>query len=521
MRHPLGATLLLALTVASPAVSAQDPGENPLGEPNGVHVAYGEDPSSSMVISWAGPPAEESFVKYGTAVRQQEVQATPEPLPGTDQVAYSATLEDLNPDTSYVYTVETGGVRSEVFRFRTAPAPGGEEGPRFTFAAWADHGVRDPFSPMPGPSTPAPTRNADLAQEIDPDFHLAAGDISYAKGHAPTWDRYFDAFQPYLAETPYMTVPGDHERERGQGYTQYDARLEMPDEPRDRWYAFRYANALVVGLNTGEMCREEEAVQATPTDEWTCGGPDDGASQDRGRYPNPRQLFFLESRLQEASRTTSIDWTIVVHHHPAYSSGPSGPDPDVQQYWVPLYDEHGVDLVISGHDQVYQRSQPLRYGNTSGPGTTYVVNGAGGAGLQALENGTPDWEAASVGDAWGTASFTVDGERLTGRFLDLDGTVRDEFVLENREDGAAVVDPPTGEPSGDASDERDPRDTREPEPNRRGNTTAAPNVTQADDDRGGVDATPQEDQGAEGVALPSPGLGAVLAAALLAARRRR
>jgi hypothetical protein len=525
----LGLFVLLATVAVATPAAAQEPPEPPAEAPTGprgVHIAYGADPSTAMTVAWTGPPADDAQVHYGPATLSERAAGTPEPLPGTARVAYHVTLDGLEPDTTYKYAVETNGNMSPRFTFSTAPDPDPGAGHRpFTFAAWGDHGVQDPRNPLAGPDTDAPNRNVKLARSLDPAFHVVPGDVSYANGYPPTWDRYFDTFQPYLAETPYMTVPGNHEREPGQGYTQYDARLKVPDQSRDRWYAFRYANVLVVGLDNGEMCREEAATQAAPTFSWRCGGgPGIVATNapDEAKAPNPAQMNFIEAQLQRGQETASIDWTVVVHHYAAYSSAAHGSNPDVQRWWVPLYDEYGVDLVVNGHDHVYQRSKPLAGGDASEAGTTYVVSGAGGDGRYSFEEGHPEWEAARVGDTWGTTTFTVEGDRLTGRFLDLNGTVRDEFVLEDREEGGAAIVNLSEEREEDEPEE-EPRDPPPPppEPNREENRTdpgSGSNASTRDAGDGGGNATPQGDEA--GGAIPAPGLAAALGAVLLAVRRR-
>lgn len=520
--RPVLALVALGLLLATPLGAAQDAPRHPLGGPRGVHVAYGDDPSSSVVVSWNGPPDDDASIIYGRFAKTNEVQASSEPIPGSDRVSYSVTLDGLEAGASYVYAVTADDLESDTYRFRTAPAADGGDAPAFTFAAWADHGVRDPQSPVPGPDSSDPARNAELARDVDPDFHLAAGDIAYADGYTPTWDRYLNAYEPYLAETPYMTVPGDHEREPGQGYAQYDTRFEMPDGERDRWYAFRYGNAMIVGLNTGEICREEDAQEASTDEEWRCGQGTDNETEDaRTRYPNPRQMNFLETQLQRAEHDPGIDWTVVVHHHPAYSSGPKGPHPDVQRYWVPLYDEHGVDLVVSGHDRVYQRSEPLRYGEAAGAGTTYVVNGAGGAGDDDLEESAPSWEAARADESVGAAVFTVDGDRLEGRFLALDGSVRDSFVLEDARDGARLVDP-AAEEADDGSDEADSvEDTPDRNDRSEGTDDGADEANRSTGPGGNPSSLDEAEEAGAADAIPTPGLAAALAALLLATRRRR
>ena len=67
----------------------------------------------------------------------------------------------------------------------------------------------------------------------------------------------------------------------------------------------------------------------------------------------------------------------MVFHHPAYTSGEYQSTPAVADRWVPLFERHGVDLVLSGHDHNYQRFARRE-------GVRYVVSGGGGARVYAL-----------------------------------------------------------------------------------------------------------------------------------------
>jgi 3',5'-cyclic AMP phosphodiesterase CpdA len=87
-----------------------------------------------------------------------------------------------------------------------------------------------------------------------------------------------------------------------------------------------------------------------------------------------RQTRWLRRRLDAAT----APWKVVLLHHPAYTCGAYRSHPEVVRRWVPLFERHGVDLVLSGHDHNYQRFAPRR-------GVTYVVHGGGGARLYGLE----------------------------------------------------------------------------------------------------------------------------------------
>jgi hypothetical protein len=44
-------------------------------------------------------------------------------------------------------------------------------------------------------------------------------------------------------------------------------------------------------------------------------------------------------------------------HHPRFSSGPHGGEPDVRAFWQALY-EADAEVVLSAHDHIYERFAP-------------------------------------------------------------------------------------------------------------------------------------------------------------------
>jgi 3',5'-cyclic AMP phosphodiesterase CpdA len=78
------------------------------------------------------------------------------------------------------------------------------------------------------------------------------------------------------------------------------------------------------------------------------------------------QTEWLEATLAAADAR----WLIVTMHHPAYSVGYHGSTQEIQDEWVPLFEEYGVDLVLAGHDHDYQRTSPIN-------DVTYIVSGGG------------------------------------------------------------------------------------------------------------------------------------------------
>jgi 3',5'-cyclic AMP phosphodiesterase CpdA len=85
-------------------------------------------------------------------------------------------------------------------------------------------------------------------------------------------------------------------------------------------------------------------------------------------YMDRSQLLWLEQHLQ-ASRAR---WKLAFFHHPLYSSAERhGSEKDLRRLLEPLLIQYGVQVVLSGHDHVYERINPQH-------GITYFVCGSSG-----------------------------------------------------------------------------------------------------------------------------------------------
>src|SRR5437773_467261 len=72
-------------------------------------------------------------------------------------------------------------------------------------------------------------------------------------------------------------------------------------------------------------------------------------------YMDPKQLDWLKEQLSGSKAA----WKICYFHHPLYSHGRAhGPDVDLRRRLEPLFEENGVEMVISGHEHSYERLKP-------------------------------------------------------------------------------------------------------------------------------------------------------------------
>ena len=85
-------------------------------------------------------------------------------------------------------------------------------------------------------------------------------------------------------------------------------------------------------------------------------------------YMDKDQLAWLDKELAGSGS----DWKIVFFHHPLYSSGAAhGSTESLRRQIEPLFVQHGVDVVFSGHDHFYERIRPQQ-------GIHYFVSGGAG-----------------------------------------------------------------------------------------------------------------------------------------------
>jgi 3',5'-cyclic AMP phosphodiesterase CpdA len=212
------------------------------------------------------------------------------------------------------------------------------------------------------------------------DALLVLGDNSYPVGDPAKLPS--TVFEPFAATlrsgADLLAILGNHDVKQGNAAAQVRA-LHMPG----RWWAKRFGDVLIVGLDSNE--------------------PD-----------NPQQRSFLERTL----RTTTAAWRIVALHHPPYSAGYQGSSRHVRDVFSPIFERYGVQLVLSGHDHDYQRSKPI-------DGVTYVVSGAA-AGTR--RTGEGDFTAASF--SWHHfVDVAVFPDRLVLRAVNQDLRVADQDVI--------------------------------------------------------------------------------------------
>lgn len=216
---------------------------------------------------------------------------------------------------------------------------------------------------------------------------LAVGDLAYPNGtpeefarcYAPAWGAFKHRTYP---------APGNHEY-RTPGAAGYFAYFgDRAGEPGKGYYSFDLGQWHILVLNSN---RELDA--------------------------GSKQLAWLAEDL----RQHAAPCVLAVWHHPRFSSGPHGSDGRTQALWETLY-QHGVSVVVTGHDHDYERFAPM---NAAGErdetrGILSFVAGTGGAKLYEMKQRHP-YSQVWQGVHWGVLKLTLRAQRFDWEFLPVAG----------------------------------------------------------------------------------------------------
>jgi 3',5'-cyclic AMP phosphodiesterase CpdA len=149
-------------------------------------------------------------------------------------------------------------------------------------------------------------------------------------------------------------------------------------------------------------------------------------------YMDPPQLAWIEKEL----KASGSDWKIAFFHHPLYSSGERhGSDTALKDQLEPLFVKYSVDLVLTGHDHVYERLKPQK-------GIQYFVVG-NSAKLRKGDLENIGITAKGFDTGYGFMLAELDGDQMHFQAISDQGkTIDAGVVLRNRQPNAPANAPP-------------------------------------------------------------------------------
>lgn len=302
---------------------------------------------------------------------------------------FTARLQHLKPGTAYFYQVGSRqeSIWSDVASFKTE-APGTQ---KFSFIWFGDTHT----FPDSGKLINLSAKHAEAA------FYSIAGDIVSTGLNRDDWDRLFRHAGNAFANKPLMPVPGNHDRQDGLGAKMYYDLFSLPPngpegvDPESS-YAFEYGNALFLMIDaTSEVDAHTDWIR------------------------------------EKLSNTKAV-WKFAMFHFPPYNF--EEPYPEIQQAWVPLFDQYHVDMVMGGHIHYYMRSYPMKNGKvvpSFGEGTVYAIS----ISIPAKhENMTPEpYAVKQYPEGYFYQHMEIEGGKLTYTTFDETGAIRDKFVIRKQQ----------------------------------------------------------------------------------------
>jgi acid phosphatase type 7 len=216
---------------------------------------------------------------------------------------------------------------------------------------------------------------------------LALGDLAYDSGtraefqecYDPSWGQFTDRVHP---------VPGNHEYGTDAAAPYFEYFGSAAGEPAKGWYSLELGEWHILALNSN--CDEV--------------GCDAGSEQEQ----------WLRAELESSdARCTLAFW-----HHPRFASGEEhGGTRAVEDLWQALLD-HRVELLLSGHEHLYERTAPLDAEGDVDPenGVRQFVVGTGGGNFYDFAGRIAGSEAA-IADTAGVLGVTLRADGYDWEFL--------------------------------------------------------------------------------------------------------
>lgn len=224
---------------------------------------------------------------------------------------------------------------------------------------------------------------ATLVEAQHPAAVLVLGDGQYPEGALEDYQRYYEPTWGRFKALTYP-VPGNHEyKSGGAGYFAYFG--ARAGDPAKGYYSFDLGDWHLVALNTNHDCL------AVPCD------------------AESEQLKWLEADLAASTKKC----TLAYWHHPRWNSGSHGDFARATAIWKSLQ-EHGVELVLNGHEHFYERVGPV-------DGMVQLTVGTGGIGFSPYAKLTPA-SVARQNDTLGVVRLKLGATAWESDFIGVPGS---------------------------------------------------------------------------------------------------
>lgn len=325
MRAPWTVTLAFVTTLASTAAADE-------GLQKGPYLQHLTSSSVDVRVELVAPAP----VSVDVAPESAPDARASAPRTSPRATFHSVHLAGLTAATRYRYAVHVGAA---VVRGSFVTAPPDDSHDPFTFIVYGDNRS----------DGAAHARVVRAMARESFDFLVHTGDFVIAGDDDSAWKSFFDVEAPILRDHSVFACVGNHELTNDREAAHFE-RYFGPTEPTSAtapppiYGSFRWGRARFFLLNAFT--------------DWVAGP----------------ERAWLDAALTRADTEAGLDLRVAVMHQGPYSAGPHGSDTDLLAAHIDeLLTSHHVDLVVAGHDHIYERGEAH--------GLKYIISGGGGAPL--------------------------------------------------------------------------------------------------------------------------------------------
>lgn len=317
------------------------------------------DSTTSRTFMWQSDYAEENpVVEYRQAGDDDSLMQLPASSDafsddGVTTYIHTAAVSDLKPGTAYEYRVGAGDKRSSWQSFHTA------QGHDFKALIFPDSQSSD-YSVWAATAQPAWQRNQDAQ------FFINMGDLVDNGQDYYQWNAWFDVVGDMIARIPVVPLLGNHETyDKDWKVRMPEAYLHLFALPRidrekyqNQFYSFDYGDVHFVVLNT----QSQELADFEPS------------------LDEDEVAWFKE----DMAKTTKKWKIVLMHKDPLQYGFANRPQPREEGFspegrlWMPLFDQYGVDAVLSAHLHTYRDRGHIRNFQRDESGPLYLITGVAG-----------------------------------------------------------------------------------------------------------------------------------------------
>ncbi|MCL2126675.1 MAG: metallophosphoesterase [Treponema sp.] len=406
------------------------------GKPYNITNNFGEDSSTEFLAQWHNDSSITTqslqvVTAAGSFADAVEIPAETEAFQTSGTIGnfplrniFRVHITGLSPATMYKYRMGTEGTWSKVFYYTTSGGPNTD----FSFTV-----VSDPQNATHTEMISTLRKANDF--DSDNRFFLLCGDLVEQIGQNPgEIVSYTNAANEFNTLTPIAATQGNHDTYPAaggydiivgestifNGFVTFPANGCEPDPTRSQSYYFYYNNVLFIMLNT--------LVTGTQ---------------------HPVQVNWLREILDNDRAKGLSKYTIVATHMGAFGNH------YYEDYWIKLtretygrlFSDYGVDIVFSGHDHTYARTNPIKIGSDSTISVIDFEPTPGGTIYSiAASTGPKNYGSATGSTPYLAASFkvmTTKGEdimpgmfvnvKVTGEKLTVTAMRRDDYKWDEYE----------------------------------------------------------------------------------------